>query len=221
MKVEVVKNILETNDIQAEKNSQLFSEHGIYVINLMSSPGAGKTSLLEQTIDRVRAHMIIGVIEGDIAGSFDADRLRQRNIPVVQINTDGGCHLDAQMIHKSLNNLPLERLDLLFIENVGNLVCPARFNLGENEKVVILSITEGHDKPLKYPIIFEESSALIINKLDLMPYVDADKEKIKHDAMLLNHSLNIFEMSCKTGEGFDRWIDYLLMHTKNHKLVYS
>jgi hydrogenase nickel incorporation protein HypB len=214
VKMSIVKNVLEANDTLAEKNRQIFSAEEIYVINLMSSPGAGKTTLLEKTIEKAKAYLSLGVIEGDIAGSVDADRIRQHGIPVVQINTDGGCHLNARMIHDSLKALPLENLDLLFIENVGNLVCPARFHLGENEKVVILSVSEGHDKPLKYPAMFEESSALIVNKVDILPYVDVDIEKIKHDALMLNRSLTIFNVSCKTGEGLDKWIEYLMMHTK-------
>ena len=176
MKVKVATKILEANDRIALENRRLFDEAGLFVINLMSAPGAGKTSVLEKTLLQ-DSGLKIGVIEGDIAGTDDAERIEKLNAPVVQINTGGACHLDANMIYEVLNDLPLKELDLLFIENVGNLVCPAEFKVGEDIKVMLLSITEGHDKPLKYPLMFQESSALMLNKMDLAPYLDVDIDK--------------------------------------------
>jgi hydrogenase nickel incorporation protein HypB len=209
MKVKVVTNILEANDRIAAENKKIFEEAHVYVINIMSGPGAGKTSLLERTIREFDGKIKIGVIEGDIAGSDDAERIEELGIPVIQINTGGGCHLDANMIREVLDDLPLKDLDLLIIENVGNLVCPAEFKLGENMNVMLLSIAEGHDKPLKYPLMFQESSALILNKIDLLPYTNVDKEKIRKDSLSLNPKLKIFEVSCKTGEGINQWTNWL------------
>ncbi len=164
MKVKVVTNILEANDRIAAENKKIFDESDVYVINIMSGPGAGKTSLLERTIKEFKGRIKTGVIEGDIAGSDDAQRIEELGIPVIQINTGGGCHLDANMIREVMDEFQLKDLDLLIIENVGNLVCPAEFNLGEDMKVMLLSIAEGHDKPLKYPLMFQESSALILTR---------------------------------------------------------
>jgi hydrogenase nickel incorporation protein HypB len=209
MKVKVVTNILEANDRIAAENKKIFDEADVYVINIMSGPGAGKTSLLERTIKDFNGRIKTGVIEGDIAGSDDAERIEKLGIPVIQINTGGGCHLDANMIRVVMDDFPLKDLDLLIIENVGNLVCPAEFNLGEDMKVMLLSIAEGHDKPLKYPLMFQESSALILNKIDLLPYTNVDMAKIRKDALSLNPKLKIFEVSCKTGEGIKDWTDWL------------
>ncbi|MCE5312260.1 MAG: hydrogenase nickel incorporation protein HypB [Nitrospiraceae bacterium] len=212
MKLKVASKILDANDRIANENTKMLKDRGIFSINLMSSPGAGKTTLLEKTISSLSSSVGIAVIEGDVAGSDDAERIDRLNIPVVQINTGGGCHLDASMVQEALNDLPLQKVKLLFIENVGNLVCPAEFNLGEDIKVMLLSIAEGHDKPLKYPLMFQTSSALVINKIDLAPYVNADIEKIKRDALSLNPSIKIFEVSCQTGQGLDKWTDWLLTH---------
>jgi hydrogenase nickel incorporation protein HypB len=209
MKVKVVTNILEANDRIAAENKKIFHEAGVYVINIMSGPGAGKTSLLERTITEFDGKTKIGVIEGDIAGSDDAERIEKLGIPVIQINTGGGCHLDANMIREVLDDLPLKDLDLLIIENVGNLVCPAEFKLGEDMNVMLLSIAEGHDKPLKYPLMFQESSVLILNKIDLLPYTNVDMEKIRKDSLSLNPKLKIFEVSCKTGAGISEWTNWL------------
>lgn len=208
MKVSVATRILEANDRIALENRKLFDRAGVFVVNLMSGPGAGKTSLLERTLGAASG-LRIGVIEGDIAGSDDAERVEKFGVPVVQINTGGACHLDANMIHEVLADLPLSDLDLLVIENVGNLVCPAEFKVGEDMKVMLLSVAEGHDKPLKYPLMFQESSALILNKVDLVPYTDVDVAKIKRDAHSLNPGLQIFEVSCRTGQGIDAWISWL------------
>jgi len=214
MKVKVVTNILEANDRIAAENKKIFHEAGIYVINIMSGPGAGKTSLLEKTITEFAGKTKIGVIEGDIAGSDDAERIEKLGIPVIQINTGGGCHLDANMIREVLDDLPLKDLDLLIIENVGNLVCPAEFKLGEDMNVMLLSIAEGHDKPLKYPLMFQESSALILNKIDLLPYTNVDMEKIRKDSLSLNPKLKIFEVSCRTGAGIGEWTNWLQSFVK-------
>jgi hydrogenase nickel incorporation protein HypB len=209
VKVKVLTNILEANDRIAADNRKVFDKAGVYVINLMSGPGAGKTSLLERTLKELGSRLKIGVIEGDIAGTDDAQRIESLGAPVVQINTGGACHLDANMITEVMSDLPLKDLDLLIIENVGNLVCPAEFKVGENMKVMLLSVAEGHDKPLKYPLMFQESSALVLNKIDLLPYTNADVGKIKKDSLSLNPRLKIFEVSCKTGEGIRGWTDWL------------
>lgn len=208
MKVKVATRILEANDRIALENRKRFDAAGVFVINLMSGPGAGKTSLLEKTLAGGRG-LRIGVIEGDIAGSDDAWRIERSGAPVVQINTGGACHLDANMVSEVIEDIPLDGLDILFIENVGNLVCPAEFKVGEDMKVMVLSVAEGHDKPLKYPLMFQESSALVLNKIDLLPYTDVDVAKIKRDSLSLNPKLKIFEVSCRTGEGISVWLDWL------------
>ncbi len=209
MKISVVKNVLDANDRIARENRDLFDEKGLYVINLMSSPGAGKTSLVEATIHSLRDRYRIGVIEGDIQDTYDADRIARLEIPVVQINTGGGCHLDGNMVREALPSFDLNELDLLIVENVGNLVCPAEFKIGENVKIMILSTPEGADKPAKYPLMFREASVMIINKMDLIPYVDFDLAKAKKDALTLNRNLNIIEVSCKTKAGLQEWTDWL------------
>ena len=215
MKVKVVAKILEANERIAQENRRIFDDAGVYVVNLMSAPGAGKTSLLEKTLSE-KTDLKIGVIEGDIAGSDDAERIGKFGVPVIQINTGGACHLDANMINEVLKELPLNELKVVFIENVGNLVCPAEFKVGEDIKVMLLSITEGHDKPLKYPLMFQESSALLINKVDLAPYLDVDINKIKKDAVSLNPNIKIFEVSCKTGQGIADWVEWLSNKTKKN-----
>jgi len=214
MKVKVVTNILEANERLAAENRDIFREAGVYVINLMSAPGAGKTSVLERTIKEINGRLRLGVIEGDIAGTDDAQRIENLGIPVVQINTGGACHLDANMIREVMNDLPLRDIDILFIENVGNLVCPAEFKVGEDIKVMLLSIAEGHDKPLKYPLMFQESTALLLNKIDLLPYTNADLEKMRKDSLSLNPKLKIFDVSCRTGEGIGDWVNWLLTLVK-------
>lgn len=209
MKVKVVTRILEANDRIAEENRKRFKEAGVYVVNLMGAPGAGKTTLLERTISALKPHLKIGVIEGDIVGSDDAERISALDVPVVQINTGGACHLDANMISEVLSELPLKDLDLLIIENVGNLVCPAEFMVGEDMKIMVLSVAEGHDKPLKYPLMFRESSALVLNKIDLLPYMNTDMNKVRNDSLALNPKLKIFEVSCTTGAGIEAWAQWL------------
>ncbi|MCL0051223.1 hydrogenase nickel incorporation protein HypB [Thermodesulfovibrionales bacterium] len=209
MKLKIASKILDANERIAQDNKRVFSSMGVYVINLMSSPGAGKTSLLEMTINELDGRLKAGVIEGDITGTDDAARINALGIPVVQINTGSACHLDANMINEVLGDLPLNDLDIVFIENVGNLVCPAEFNVGEDIKTMVLSLPEGDDKPLKYPLMFQESDVLIINKIDLKPFLGVSIEKIKSDALSLNPSIRIFEVSCKTGEGIDEWAKWL------------
>ena len=208
-KISVVKQVLDANDRIAMENRALFDSKGIYVINLMSSPGAGKTSLVEQTIEALKGRYRIGVIEGDIQDTCDADRIAALDIPVVQINTGGGCHIDANMVREALEGLDLDAIDFLVVENVGNLVCPAEFKIGENAKVMLLSTPEGADKPSKYPLMFHESRALLINKIDLAPYVDFDLEKARKDSLAINGDLRIFEVSCKTGDGLNGWFEWI------------
>ena len=209
MKISVVKNILEANQRIAEENRQRFSQGRVLVINLMSSPGAGKTSLLERTIQALKDEFRVGVIEGDIQSTYDAERIGRTGAPVVQINTGGACHLDSNIVQEAMRNLDIAKLDLLFIENVGNLVCPAEFNLGEDFKAMILSVAEGDDKPLKYPLMFHESRVLLINKIDLLPFCDCNPDLIEERARKINPGLAIFRVSCRSGEGLDRWTGWL------------
>lgn len=212
--IPVVRDILEANERIAAENRRIFDENGVFVVNLMSAPGAGKTSLLERTIDTLSSVIQIGVIEGDIQSSVDAERVSKKGVPAVQINTDGACHLDGNMIQGAFGHLDLKALDLLIVENVGNLVCPAEFNMGEDHKVMILSVTEGEDKPEKYPLMFQESSVLLINKIDLLPYIDCDVGRIKEVSLRINPNLKIFDISCKTGEGIDQWAEWLSSQIK-------
>lgn len=209
IKIPLVRNILQANERLAVANRQRFDESGIFVINLMSSPGAGKTSLLERTIDGLAGKYKMAVIEGDIQSSYDAERIQRKGVQAVQINTDGGCHLDGNMIQIAMESLDLRDLDLLIIENVGNLVCPAEFNLGEHHKIMILSVAEGDDKPLKYPLMFQLSSVLLINKIDLLPYLDCNLDLIRERARQLNARQEMFEISCQTGEGLTAWYSWL------------
>jgi hydrogenase nickel incorporation protein HypB len=214
LKIPVVKNILEANDRIAEENRRLFAKEKVAVVNLISSPGSGKTSLLERTADAIRGKIRMGVIEGDIQSTRDAERIAAKGIPAIQINTDGACHLDGNMVRDVVSDFELSQLDLLVVENVGNLVCPAEFDVGEDHKVVILSVAEGADKPEKYPLIFHESSVLLINKIDLLPYVDCDVQEIRDISLRINPKLEIFEISCRTGEGIDRWAEWLSTQIK-------
>jgi hydrogenase nickel incorporation protein HypB len=209
MEVKIVQNVLAANDLLAQELREVFTSKNNFVINLLSSPGAGKTSLLEETIKRLKGNSQIAVIEGDIAGDHDARRIAALGIPVVQINTGGTCHLDARMVKSALAELDLTRVNVLFIENVGNLVCPASFKLGEDLRVVILSTPEGNDKVKKYPLAFRESQAVVINKVDLLSHVDFDLDQTRRDIRDINTQSEIFALSCKTGEGLDFWVNFL------------
>jgi hydrogenase nickel incorporation protein HypB len=209
MKVKVLQNILDANNQIANRNREMLDKAGVLAINVMSSPGAGKTSLLMQTITRLKDRVKIAVIEGDIASTIDADRISQTGVPALQINTGGSCHLDANMINNALENMSLKGLDLLFIENVGNLVCPAEFKLGSHKQMMLLSTPEGDDKPYKYPLMFTESELIILNKIDLLPYLDFNVKNFEKAVRGLNRDVKIFPLSCKTGEGFDAWISWL------------
>lgn len=209
-KITIAQNILAANDTIAQEIQQSLATHGIRTINVMSSPGAGKTTLLERTIVRLRGEMAIGVIEGDIETSADAERIETAGAETVQINTRGACHLEAHMIRAALKELDVAHINLLFIENIGNLVCPSEWDLGEDLRAVVVSTTEGDDKPAKYPQMFAVSQVMIVNKLDLLPYVDYDVEKVKRQALAINPQLRIFEVSCRTGEGLDAWCGWLV-----------
>ncbi len=214
MKIDVRRNILEANQELSRQNREFFKKNKVLVVNIMAAPGAGKTSTILKTIDRLQEKINFIVVEGDIASSIDTEKIEKRGIPAVQINTGNMCHLDANMIREVMSDLPLKDLDLLIIENVGNLVCPAEFKIGEDIKIMVLSIAEGHDKPLKYPLMFQESSALLLNKIDLLPYTNADTGKMKKDSLSLNPKLKIFEVSCKTGEGISDWTKWLQSQIK-------
>jgi hydrogenase nickel incorporation protein HypB len=212
MGIKVLKieaDILGANKELAHRNRGRFSRHGLVCINIMSSPGSGKTSLILQTIQRLKGQVGLGVIEGDIASKVDADKIDQQGVPVIQINTGGGCHLDANMIDKALNDLPVDIIDLLFIENVGNLVCPAEFDLGEDRKVMLLSVPEGDDKPHKYPLMFSEVDVVLVNKIDVLPHFDFNMEAFDQTVSGLNPKVKIFPISCKTGEGLEAWTAWL------------
>lgn len=204
------EDILGKNNLLASRNSGYFEAKKVLALNLMSSPGSGKTTLLEKTIIALEGKRPVAVIEGDQQTMNDADRIHRAGAPVVQVNTGNGCHLDASMIRQALDQLDLQEESILFIENVGNLVCPSLFELGEKNRIVIISVTEGEDKPLKYPTMFEHAHTCIINKTDLLPYVDFDLELVKTHALSVNPHLQIMELSAKTGEGMEAWISWLL-----------
>lgn len=209
-RVEIVKRIMDSNDRLAQKNQAILDQHHVYGINLMASPGAGKTSFILETIKRLPAEIKLGVIEGDTAPvTIDADKIVAAGMPAVQINTGGDCHLDANMVEMALKELPLEELDLIIVENVGNLICPAAFQLGTHANILIASIPEGDDKPYKYPNIYRGLDVLIINKVDLLPYVDFRMDYFQQGVEMLNPGLKTFALSAKTGEGFDAWIAWL------------
>jgi hydrogenase nickel incorporation protein HypB len=213
----IKEDILGANEEKAQKNRRLLDEHGILMLNVLASPGAGKTSLILQTIRRFKEKVRIAVIEGDIASTVDADKVSELAVPVIQINTGGGCHLDANMIEKALANLPLGEIDLLFIENVGNLVCTAEFALGEHKRVMLLSVPEGDDKPYKYPLMFTEADVVLINKSDTLPYFDFNVNAFSEAVSGLNPAASIFPVSCKTGDGLEAWFSWLEGEIKQTK----
>ncbi len=215
--VEVFENILKHNEEYAKHNREHFEKHGIFAINLMSAPGAGKTTLLEKTLDALKDNFKIGVIEGDLETERDAERIRKKGIPVYQITTGSACHLDAALVHKAMHHLPLEEIDILFVENIGNLVCPANYDLGTHLNVTLLSVPEGEDKPEKYPLIFKSSELVLITKIDLLPYFDFDLNKVKEEIKRINPKTQVISLSAKTGEGFEEWINFIKEKAKNQK----
>ena len=217
--IRIDQNILEANDAIAAQNMRLLDKHKIFAINIMSSPGAGKTSLILQTLEKLKDKLKVAVIEGDVASMFDAEKVKNHATAVVQINTKNmpeSCSLIANMIDHALENLPLEDINLLLIENVGNLICPSEFALGEHKRVVISSLPEGDDKPIKYPMIFSDADVVIINKLDLLPYVDFDIPAFRGAVERLNPRVRFFEVSCKTGEGIEKWCSWILEAVKTN-----
>jgi hydrogenase nickel incorporation protein HypB len=212
--VTIERKILEKNDEIARHNRELLQQHGIFSINLVSSPGAGKTTLLERTLETLGDSLRVRVVEGDVQTDFDAQRIARYKVPVVQIVTHGACHLEAKLVQDALASLPLADTDLLVIENVGNLVCPAGFDLGEDLKVVLVSTTEGDDKPLKYPAMFRHASVLVINKIDLLPYVNCDLAALRRHALQINPALHVFETSCTTRAGIAEWCQWLVSRTR-------
>lgn len=215
--IKIERKILEKNAEIAERNREIFKKYNLLVINMVSSPGAGKTSILENTIKSLKPKYNISVIEGDVQTDLDAVRVAKYEVPVVQIVTNGACHLEAKLVNDAIASLNFDNTDLLFIENVGNLVCPAGYDLGEDLKAVVVSTTEGDDKPLKYPRMFLNSKILIINKIDLLPYINCNIDLLKKNALQINPQLEIFETSCTTGEGIDKWCERLTTLLNNKR----
>jgi len=212
MEIKIVKKVLEAHEKLADEIRDLLASRGVYAFNLIGAPGAGKTLLLESTFDAAAPELRPGVIEGDIATTADAERLKRFDVPVVQINTGpfgGDCHLAPNLIRAALDELPLDEVGAVFIENVGNLVCPAEFYVGENEKVVVISVAEGEDKPLKYPLAFQEAKAAVITKIDLLPHLDVGVDGLRENVAAVNPKLATFPLSAKTGEGVEAWVDYV------------
>jgi len=207
--IDISKPILDRNDRLAQSNKELMAEKNIFVLDLMASPGAGKTTMILATIEALKDRYNIAVIEGDIASNVDALKIKEAGVPAIQINTGGICHLESDMVRSALDQLPLDDLDFIIVENVGNLVCTTEFYLGEDAKVMILSVPEGDDKPLKYPGIFQTSKAVIVSKMDTLPVFDFDMDQFTETVRALNPQAPIFPMSAKTGEGFEAWIDWL------------
>ena len=214
MEIKILKDILGANEQIAQNNHELLVSNKVFAVNIMASPGAGKTSVVLQTIRALKHKVRIGVIEGDIASSIDAETVAKEGVPVVQINTGGECHLEANQLQNALNNLPLADIDLLLIENVGNLVCPAEFNLGEHRKVLIASVPEGDDKPFKYPLMFNTADAIVLNKIDLLPYVKFNVDAFTKAVKNINSKVEVFKVSCTTGEGIPAWAKWLLAQMK-------
>ena len=210
MEIKVIKNILGENDRIAAENQAMFQDKKVFVLNFMGSPGAGKTSVLEKTMECLKDKIKMAVIEGDLFTSKDAERIDKYGVPVIQINTAGGCHLDANMVQKTVKEMNLDELDLLVVENVGNLVCPAEFPVGEDARAVVLSVTEGDDKPLKYPLMFKESEIALLNKVDLAPYCNFNMDSAKKDITSLHPGIEVLEVSCTKGQGIEEWCDWLL-----------
>lgn len=217
MEIPVIRNVLEANEKLANQLREKFAENGILVLNLISSPGAGKTSLLEKTLSDLKSEFNMAVIEGDLQTDNDARRVAATGAQAVQINTEGGCHLNSNLVADALEKIDMTNLDILFIENVGNLVCPVEFDCGEDAKIAILSVAEGDDKPEKYPLLFHLAKAMLLNKIDLLPYVDFDAKKAATSARKLNADLDVFDVSCRTGEGLDKWYEWLRQQCSEKK----
>jgi hydrogenase nickel incorporation protein HypB len=218
MEIRVVERILAANECQAKENRELLSSHGVFAVNLMGTPGAGKTAILEATLKVLGGRARAAVVEGDVATTFDSERLARLGVPIVQINTDrfgGECHLEANMIESALAQVPLSSIDLLFVENIGNLICPAEFDLGQHANVIVLDIMGGTDKPLKYPLMFHVSQALLINKIDVADNASADVATVAENAHRANPSLACFPVSAKTGEGVGAWVEWLLQSARS------
>ena len=209
MEIEVLEGIFDANEIIARKNRAMLDECGAFMVNVMASPGAGKTSFIMRTLSGVSGDLQCAVIEGDIAGKVDSEKIAATGVQAIQINTGGSCHLEAKQINTALERLDMEGVELVIVENVGNLVCPAEFKLGEDLKVMILSVAEGHDKPLKYPLMFSESDVLIVNKIDLIPHTDFEMDTLEDTVLKMNPKIAIFKMSCRTGEGVSDWTAWL------------
>jgi hydrogenase nickel incorporation protein HypB len=209
MEIKIMKNILDRNQNKANEVRSLLLQKRTVMLNIISSPGAGKTTLLERTCEALGEEFRIGVIEGDITTDRDALRLKRFNIPIVVINTEGGCHLDSHSISKVLDSFDLENLDVLFVENVGNLICPSQFDLGENCKIAVISTAEGDDKPGKYPMLFREASLVLLNKTDLIPYTDFNLDFFRSDLRKINAGIPLFEVSCTKGEGLQEWYKWI------------
>jgi len=207
--VTVERKVLEKNDALASRNREFFQSRGIFAVNVVSSPGSGKTSILERTLAHLNGSLSVAVIEGDVQTDLDAKRVEALGVPVVQIVTNGGCHLDASLVRDAMTRLPLDKTQLVIIENVGNLVCPANYDLGEALKIVVASTTEGDDKPLKYPAMFRNASVLLVNKIDLLPYVRCNLIELEQNARRINPALQVFETSCTTGQGIAEWCSWL------------
>jgi len=215
MEIEVLEGVFDANEIIARENRALLDENGTFMVNLMASPGAGKTSFIMRTLAGIKGSLKSAVIEGDIAGKVDSEKIAETGVAAIQINTGGSCHLEAKQVNHALVRLDLDGVDLVIVENVGNLVCPAEFKLGEDLKVMILSVAEGHDKPLKYPLMFSESDVLIVNKIDLIPHTDFDMDALEDTVLKMNSKIVIFKISCRTGEGVEEWTSWLSKKVKS------
>ena len=209
MEIRIMKNILDRNQNKAEEVRKMLNHKKVMMVNIISSPGAGKTTLLERTCEALVPKVRLGVIEGDVTTDRDAQRLKKYDIPIVAINTEGGCHLDSHSISKALEHFDLDSLDLLFVENVGNLICPSQFDLGETFKLAVVSTTEGDDKPAKYPMLFSEARAVILNKTDLLPYTNFSIDAFLGDMAAINPGITILKVSAVRGEGLQSWLDWL------------
>lgn len=213
MEIKIMKNILDRNQNKADEVRKSLAEKNVLMVNIISSPGAGKTTLLEQTCRELSGEYRIGIIEGDITTDRDARRLQKYDIPIVVINTEGGCHLDSHSISKVLGSFDLDNLDILFVENVGNLVCPSQFDLGENFKLALVSTAEGDDKPAKYPMLFREARAVMLNKIDLLPYTNFNLDAFRSDLAKINPRIHLFPASCTTGDGLAEWFRWIRIQT--------